>query len=633
MNPREPHDSGGASGDVPDALASFGFGDESWLGRLRSAAAPGDAPLGTLETYELLGQIGQGGQATVYKARQPGTGRVVAIKRVRLAGLDDRALARFQREIEVAATLRHPGIVTVHELIDQGRGLVMEWVEGVPLDRWADGVRGSPDGLRQIVACVKAVCEAVAHAHGAGVIHRDLKPTNILVESAGEAAAGSSPGAAQANPAPSRSDGVPTPKVLDFGLARDLTKQEATFTVQGAFAGTPVYAAPEQIDLGLHAADVRADVYAMGVVLYRALTGHEPFESPTLAGLFDLIRRAKADPPSDRNPGIDDELQSIVQMAMRPDRATRYATMADLAEDLCRWMDRKAVRAHPLSTMYLARTFVRRHRLGVGLAALAFALIAGAAVTASVLAWRLSERNTDLKQTISERDAALTDATQQRDLARAEERTAISINHFLTSLMMSVGDRAPEAKAAVLGVFQDKVKQLDAPNPMRLRPEFETRQRLTLGRTLRALGDLSGAQAQGEKVLALIEKYRLPAGDREQAAGLIRAVLMERGDFAAVIAEHEIAQGQPGRNGAYVPHALVTSDDTYIEALVRSGQRERAQRFLDTMTSPEGVPVESLRMILGPFRALCEKSDLRPPAWMTPPAATPGNPSAAPPAQ
>src|SRR5512134_2841377 len=97
----------------------FGFDDESWFERLRSAAAPAGTPLGQLGAYELLEQIGQGGQGTVYKARQPGTGRIVAIKRVRTAGLDGRSLARFQREIDVAATLRHPGIVTVHELVDR----------------------------------------------------------------------------------------------------------------------------------------------------------------------------------------------------------------------------------------------------------------------------------------------------------------------------------------------------------------------------------------------------------------------------------------------------------------------------------------------------------------------------------
>src|SRR5262249_15213715 len=154
------------------------FDDGSWLDRLRSSTAA-SGELGRLDAYELLEQIGRGGQATVYKARQPGTGRLVAVKRGRATDLDDRALARVQREIEVAATLRHPGIVTVHALVNDDRALVMEWVDGLPLDAWADSVRNEPDGLRRIVACVKDACDAVAHAHARGVIHRDLKPSNI----------------------------------------------------------------------------------------------------------------------------------------------------------------------------------------------------------------------------------------------------------------------------------------------------------------------------------------------------------------------------------------------------------------------------------------------------------------------
>ncbi len=588
MNPRETHESGGAPDEAADALGEFGFDDESWLGRLRSAGAPGDAPLGTLETYELLGQIGQGGQATVYKARQPGTGRLVAIKRVRLAGLDDRALARFQREIEVAATLRHPGIVTVHELIDQGRGLVMEWVEGLPLDRWADGVRGSSDGLRQIVACVRAACEAVAHAHGAGVIHRDLKPTNILVAAPGG------------------------PKVLDFGLARDLTKQEATFTVQGAFAGTPVYAAPEQIDQGLHAADVRADVYAMGVVLYRALTGREPFESPTLAGLFDLIRRGKADAPSARIPGIDEEIESIVQMAMRPDRATRYATMADLADDLERWLERKVVRAHPPSTIYLARAFVRRHRVGVGLGAGAMLLVAGAGVAAGVLAWRLNQQRIELTKTVGERDVAFTESDTQRKNVQRELTKSLAVNNALLRIMNEAGAKGHEHQAALQSSVQAHAARLDN-SRVPISADIETEMRVNTAQLLRMFGDPDGAAAQVAKAVEVGRRGAPGSVAFSNALTDAGRLALDAGRFSEAADLYTEAQRIADANmGNIAQGQFSDARASLMEALVKADRRPEAQAVADAFVRPRTFADFAARSIA----KSCEVLGLRAPAWV-----------------
>jgi tRNA A-37 threonylcarbamoyl transferase component Bud32/tetratricopeptide (TPR) repeat protein len=581
---------------------AFGFDDESWMGRLRAASTTfAQGTLGSLGDFELLGQIGQGGQATVYKARQPGTGRFVAIKRVKLAGLDDRALARFQREIEVAATLRHHGIVTVHELIDDGRGLVMEWIDGIPLDRWADEIRGQHEGLRTIAACVKRACEAVAHAHGQGVIHRDLKPTNILVELPREGPMSPSP----------------QPKVLDFGLARDLTKHEATFTIQGAFAGTPVYAAPEQIDEGLHAADVRADVYAMGVVLYRALTGREPFESATLAGLFDLIRRGKADSPRTLNPQIDDELESIVLMAMRPDRTMRYATMADLADDLGRWLDRKAVRAHPLSTLYIARTFVRRHRLLVGLSAASITLITAGGIAAAVLAYRLNLQRVELQQMVLQRNEALEAVTQRKAQTDRELVASSVLNSMLGSLISGMAGESDAAKAVVVGALRKKGEQLLAPK-VSFAKGILPRMQLAIAATLLNLDEHDLAEKLAKRSIELGKQQEVGEYNLSHAYQLIGTVAFGQQRFAETIEALEHARALARARESVKTNELGLSDSLLIESLVKVDRRDDAQRIVNQLQAPAGAAAMIRDAAAAEVGTLCDRLGLNPPAWAKP---------------
>ncbi len=578
--------------------ADFGFDDESWLERLRSArtATGADGDLGRLDAYELLEQIGRGGQATVYKARQPGTGRLVAIKRVRTTGLDDRGLARFQREIEVAATLRHPGIVTVHELVDDDRGLVMEWIDGPPLDAWADGVRNAPEGLRRIIACVKGACDAVAHAHARGVIHRDLKPSNILVETAG---------------------GAPAPRVLDFGLARDATRDDATLTIQGSFAGTPVYAPPEQIDQGLHAADARADVYAMGAVLYRALTGREPFEAPTLAGLFDRIRRGDPEAPSAIMEGgvgaggrIDAELDAIVLMAMRPAPESRYPTMAALADDLARWLERRAVRAVPTTTTYLVRAFVRRHRVPVALGAAAALLIAGAGVAAGVAALALARERVALKRTIGERDGALTDARVQRTRVQRELAKAESVN-MATLLVL---ERAAAAGGALRDQLANTFGEYAASlGTVPLRPEHEAAMRLHLGNVFRTLGDREREGVQIDLAVRLARERLPDSADLVMALGEAGRLALDAGrnEEAAALLEESRAIARRVYDDA---HTMGEAVQNLIEARCRLGQTAEAQRLVDAIPAP---PLEFVRRAAASRLAeQCDRLGLVKPGWV-----------------
>ncbi|HMQ23994.1 MAG TPA: serine/threonine-protein kinase, partial [Planctomycetota bacterium] len=348
-----------------------------------------EACLGAIGDYEIQAVVARGGQGVVYKARQPGTERSVAIKRLLLpsAEFDARARRRFQREVEVVASLRHPNIVTMHSVIDDGRSIVMEWVEGSEIDRWADSVRGQRGDEARIIEVFRRVATAIAYAHGRAVLHRDIKPSNILVTSEDEA------------------------KILDFGLARDLDNA-VTLTQLGQFSGTPTHASPEHIDHGLHEVDVRSDVYALGTVLYRCLTGRLPFEGKTLARLFDDIREGR---PSNAalSSTVPRDLAAIVQKAMHRDRDKRYATMTDLAGDLERYQRREPTTARHATAVEHASAFVRRHKSLASMLSIAGVLLLALAVQEWRAGREIERERNALRDRVAERDAALHKAEQR----------------------------------------------------------------------------------------------------------------------------------------------------------------------------------------------------------------------------
>jgi hypothetical protein len=386
----------------------FGFASDAWAERLRAAHAPSGRM--TLGPYEILGELGRGGQGEVYRAVQPGTGRAVALKRIGGLGFapDPAALARFTREVEAQTRLAHPNIVSVLalEVIDGHSLLVMELVEGQPIDRWADRAWASGDGpLPCVLRAMEAVCAGVAHAHQRGVIHRDIKPSNILVTTDG------------------------TPKILDFGIARLLGEQAAAgaspvWTVTG-FAGTPAYASPEQLKPGVSGIDTRSDVYSLGVLLFRLLTGREAFD--TGAGLAELVRSAAerhVPSLSSVRAGLPRELDWVVRKATDPLPERRYQSADAMAEDLRRFLTGHPVLAHPPSAWYAVRTTIRRHpRIAAGIT-LAAAAITTLGVVSTLQALRLAERSRDLA-------AAVVTANQARERAEYERERQQQLNQRL----------------------------------------------------------------------------------------------------------------------------------------------------------------------------------------------------------
>lgn len=359
--------------------------------RPRAGARGAGSPARGIEEiggYRLVKEIGRGGQGVIYEAVQEDTKRKVAIKMLLLGRTSERQRIRFEREAEIAGSLRHPGLVTIYEsvqLSDGRRAMVMEFVEGQRLDRWVEGCRPrGPIGRetsRRLVAVMAEVCDAVDHAHRHGVIHRDLKPGNIVVGDGDQ------------------------PRVLDFGLARRGERgEEAMLTKTGAFEGTPAYSSPEQVTGDPDLVDSRTDVYTLGVILYELLTGRLPY--PIEGALIDVVKSITEAAPV--RPGrIDEELWTIVVKAMAKERERRYQSAGDLREDLRRYLAGEAINAKRDSTWYLLKKTTSKHRGKVAAAGVAAVLGVAGILKLALLTTDLSFANESLSQRRDELEEAL----------------------------------------------------------------------------------------------------------------------------------------------------------------------------------------------------------------------------------
>jgi eukaryotic-like serine/threonine-protein kinase len=258
--------------------------------------------------YRLVERIGAGGLAVVWRATDTVLDREVAVKRLRTDVLDDETRRRFQQEAVTAAGIDHPNAVTVYDLGEHdGRShLVMELIEGPDLAELIEEEAPLPAGI--VAAIGEQAARALGAAHRRGLIHRDVKPANILVSPSG------------------------TVKVTDFGIAKAMGGAETRLTAAGTVMGTAIYLAPEQLeDADL---DVRTDVYALGIVLWEALVGRPPFEGGSAAEVALARLRREVPPPSEKGADVPTELDEIVVRATRRDRDTRYADAGELAEAL-----------------------------------------------------------------------------------------------------------------------------------------------------------------------------------------------------------------------------------------------------------------------------------------------------------
>jgi WD40 repeat protein len=349
--------------------------------------------------YRVLRLLGEGGMGAVYEAEQDSPHRTVALKVIRPGLLSTAFLKRFAQEVKILGRLHHPGIAQIYEagVAEDGQPFfAMEFVRGLPLDEY-DRLQALTLSAR--IGLFTRVCDAVQHAHDRGVIHRDLKPANMLVEETGE------------------------PKVLDFGVARatdaDLLAR-ADLTQAGQLLGTPSYMSPEQMAADPAAIDHRADVYALGVILFELLAHQPPYplENRPLAEAARLI--LEQDPPrlGSIRAELRGDVETIVAKALEKDPARRYQQAADLAADLRRWLAHEPILARLPSALYHLLKFARRHTgLVGGVAATVAALVLGLAGTISFAVREAHERGRaeqNARQAIDKEREALFQAYRAR---------------------------------------------------------------------------------------------------------------------------------------------------------------------------------------------------------------------------
>jgi tetratricopeptide (TPR) repeat protein len=342
------------------------------------ADATTTCPAGTrkLGHFELLEPVGFGGFGTVWKARDTELERIVAVKIPRKNQLDPFEEAKFFREARTAAQLQHPHIVAVHEVGREGDTLYIatDFIEGASLKEWLTARRLTP---REAAALCQTIAQALQHAHEAGVVHRDLKPGNIMIDLAGE------------------------PHLMDFGLAKR-DSGEVTITLEGQVLGTPAYMSPEQARGQGHEADRRVDVYALGVILFELLTGELPFRGDKRMLIVQIVNDEPISPRKLRS-NVPRDLETICLKCLQKDPADRYATAQQLADDLGRFLRDEPIRARPVGKLERLWRWCRRNPRTTAAAACVVAAVAAAVV--SVYQARVAEhhRQNQAEQLLAEK--------------------------------------------------------------------------------------------------------------------------------------------------------------------------------------------------------------------------------------
>jgi tetratricopeptide (TPR) repeat protein len=441
--------------------------------------------IGALGRFRVLSKIGEGGFGAVYRAEQLSpVKRVVALKVIKLGMDTRRVVARFEAERQTVAMMDHPGIAKVYEAgaTPSGRPyFAMEFVEGVPITQYCDQ-RGLT--VAQRLELLVAVCHAVRHAHQKGVIHRDLKPTNVLV---------------------AEHDGAPAPKVIDFGISRamdDSGRPPGEATEQGQMVGTPAYMSPEQA-AGNADIDTRADIYSLGVVLFEMLTGTTPLDGQSPASPQEALKSVRESEPGRPSRRLKDlgaegvdvarrrgssaaalvrvvsgDLDAVCGAALENDRSRRYQTVDALAQDLQRWMRDEPVTARAPTAGYRLRKFAKRRKAAIGVGALALAALVGTSI--GLVRSRVAESR-----------------------ARTEAATAAEVITFLNDdLLASASPEELGADVRVLDVVNGAAARVEG----RFQdPAVEAAVRYTIGRTYSRLAEFEKARTHLGRALTLRE--------------------------------------------------------------------------------------------------------------------------------
>ncbi len=500
----------------------------------------------------LVEVIGEGGMGSVYLATQTEpVKRQVALKLIK-TGMDSKGvLARFDAERQALALMDHPNIARIYDggLTPAGQPFfVMELVKGVPLTEYCDGQRLTVKARLELFV---AVCQAVQHAHQKGIIHRDLKPSNVLVTEV---------------------DGRPTPKVIDFGVAKatEVKLTDMSLADVGAIVGTPTYMSPEQADPSSMDIDTRTDVYALGVILYELLTGSPPLDARQFkrGAVLEMLRMVReVDPPrpstklsaADALPNIaanrsieparlskllQGELDWVVMKALEKDRTRRYDTANGFARDIQRYLADEIVEARPPSPGYRLKKFVKRNKGQVIAASVVLLTLLAGIVGTSWGMWQANRaRVAERERADGERNAKI-DAQRARD-AEAEQRAAAvverdkaiaaesktnTINDFLTNDLLTQAEpanNAVEDKVTLLEVLDRAAEKVGT--RFAGQPELEQPLRYTIANIYHCLASFEKAETQYRAIVAAARKRDPNSAETYEFQGALAHILNHRG--------------------------------------------------------------------------------------------------------
>jgi eukaryotic-like serine/threonine-protein kinase len=445
--------------------------------------------------YRFVRKLGEGGMGQVWLAEQTAPfQRLVAIKLIRAGVSDNVLLERFESERQALARMNHPAIAKVYDAGTAPDGtpyFVMEYVPGIPITLYCDQKRLS---IRQRLELFLKVCEGVQHAHQKAILHRDLKPANILVNEV---------------------DGKPTPHIIDFGIAKAIGDRDplaTMFTRVGHFVGTPVYMSPEQANPDVQDVDTRSDVYSLAVILYELLTGALPFDptqwrnelrqeqfrklyeqdpqapsiqyqkkTTTQADTATQTAKLRSTEPHELVSELKGDLDWITLKALERDRARRYGTPSEFAADVQRFLSNEPVLARPASRAYRLQKYVRRHRLGVSIAAAALLLLVAFSVMQAFEIRRIRE---------------------ERDRTARERDRANRIADFMTR-MFKVSDPGEARGNSITAreVLDKASKEIDA--GLAKDPETQAQMMATMGDVYESLGLYAQAEQLDRRALEI----------------------------------------------------------------------------------------------------------------------------------
>jgi len=474
--------------------------------------------------FDVTHELHRGGQGIVFEAMQRTTGRSVAVKVLHESGtVDPRGVARFEREARILAMIDHPNVVKV---IDSGtiagrRYIAMDLVRGIAwteYERSAVGDEGSagrtgPEA-RGVLRRFRTICDAVSAAHLRGVIHRDLKPGNILIDENGQ------------------------PRVLDFGLAKLTEAGELlveSMTRDGQFVGSLPWASPEQAAGEVDMLDVRSDVYSLGVVLFQALTGTFPYPvEGNWRAVADAIANTTPAALRTLRPDIDPDVEKILLTCLEKEPARRYQSVSQLGEDVRRFLAGEPILARGGGTIYVLRRLAMKHRAIVAVTMSFLVLVVVLAITTSFLYGKerraLARADEERRQADLARDAALKDRRQ----AVLEAERATAVEAFLRGVLSGADPRRMGKDITVAELLDRASQSAEYFKALEGKPLVEAAVRQAMGETYYGLGMNDRAEAEFRRALALESGEESESGVSEDAVQTMHSlatVLYSLGEY------------------------------------------------------------------------------------------------------